>query len=78
MTAYEELVVKVAKTISGSGVTSPRSLSRAELALSDVLLTLESVTPKMWDSLPRRVLDYDEAYLAMLRASPLSPPKDGA
>jgi hypothetical protein len=74
MNAYEELLTRVAKTISGSGVTSPRSLTRAEQVLAEVLRTLEVVTPEMgdaWNTCDGRAADH---YLAMLRASPITPP----
>lgn len=69
MSAYEELVERCR--------IHPTDCTEADMraVLAEVLRTLETVTPEMWDALPPRALDFDEAYLAMLRASPLAPPK---
>ena len=86
MTSYEELRSRVAKAISGSGVTFPRSIRQADAALAEVFHTLETVTPEMvkaWDNtLDKNDFPTSEDYassdwLAMLHASPLTPPPKG-
>lgn len=73
MSDYEELVERCAHKVTHHHADTSEGFAR--LVLAEVLRTLETMTPEMWDALPPRALDFDEAYLAMLRASPLAPPK---
>jgi hypothetical protein len=81
MSAYEELVERCVRATWDAKDARPARFSAAarrhdtRVILAEVLRTLETVTPEMWDALPPRALDFDEAYLAMLRASPITPPK---
>lgn len=90
MSAYDELVDRAAeaiwmaepvrigsrrhtKWIDESEDTHDHYRPLAAASLAEVLRTLETVTPEMTDA--DYFIESDEAiYLAMLRASPLSPP----
>jgi hypothetical protein len=78
MSAYEELLQATAVILSEDGRWPPEAyLDQASRVLSLMRRTLETVTPEMdaafkaapeWD-------DQNDIWLAMLRASPLEPPK---
>ena len=89
MSAYEDLRKRIADYLTGqfimddiSRVPADECLREADYILAEVYRTLENVTPEMddaWD-LPGRKIDETciaNTFLAMLRASPLAPPKEG-
>jgi hypothetical protein len=87
MSAYEELVERCRKAANTRTDLSSRTVKSV---LAEVMRTLENVTPEMGTAvlatygkpdkstakLMREHLARD--WIAMLRASPISPPKDGS
>lgn len=79
VSAYEALIERCAlasvRTVAGAPEARDADVIVLGIlaVLDEVRHTLECVTPAMWDALPPRALDFNEAYLAMLRASALYP-----
>lgn len=85
MSGYEELVERCGKAAHSINWRTCETADIMRLVLAEVFRTLETVTPEMehaWHNQPvgrlSRKATAQNDWLAMLRTSPLAPPKDNS